>query len=421
MAGFSQQPKSRNRAIARDLENLPLELIERVIKEATFERVIRLSSWAGLRLMQALTISPSWRHLMGTEEHRKTWQTCLRLTDDLNVLCFDTRHVARPFFNDQTPINCWHTYRYTDRTRCHCSKGVSFLQGGPLYQDCDAPTMRQRWLDVLSTRFSIKISFKDIPLFDALDDYSEEERTLFEQLVSLGRRSMSADELESGIRLYQRALAARQTALSNELRRLAALYETHPSLLKVPFAPQTTRPRAAHVPEQFGARARRLESSPLTLHSQAFCRTYFQNVFLALVPYDWTLRFFVAVWSKQQVLSDKSQFVLDGLACYFLRKVEDSSNCENVRTISTPWSLSHHKAEQPKFLAGKCAPIRGRGGPYATHTDIELTWLEAFVELVADLVEKFPQAAEAAQAEGRLQEAEPNMLAEQLVAKMQLL
>ena len=37
----------------------------------------------------------------------------------------------------------------------------------------------------------------------------------------------------------------------------------------------------------------------------------------------------------------------------------------------------------------------------APHPDIELTWLETFVERVAILVQKYPQAAEAAQAGDR--------------------
>lgn len=37
---------SRNYPIARNIEYLPCELIEEVIKEADFENVIRLSSWA---------------------------------------------------------------------------------------------------------------------------------------------------------------------------------------------------------------------------------------------------------------------------------------------------------------------------------------------------------------------------------------
>ncbi|KAJ4990929.1 hypothetical protein SVAN01_03500 [Stagonosporopsis vannaccii] len=399
----------RNRTIAQDLEKLPLELIEQVIREATFERVIRLSHWAGLRLTQACTISPSWRHLMGKEEDRKTWQTCLRLTDDLNVLCFKARHGARPIFDKRVPVRC----RHSSRARCLCDRDVSFLQRGPYHLTCDVSTMQHLWLDVLSDLFRLNCSHRDLSLFEALHDSSQAKQTLFTHLLNFRQLSLSANELDLAIQLYQRALATRQIALANELRRLATLYEAHHSLLKLPFAPQNSRVRAAHVLQQFRSRARKLERAPLTLYNRANYRTYFQDHFPALVPYDWTLRFFVAVLGKEQLLSDKRRFVLDGIAYYFLRKIEFSRLHRHMRTVGTPWFPTHHGGEQPEFLAGKSGPTRGREGPYATHTDIELTWLESFVEVVADLMERFPQAAEAAQAGGRL-EAGPNMLADLL-------
>lgn len=57
---------------------------------------------------------------------------------------------------------------------------------------------------------------------------------------------------------------------------------------------------------------------------------------------------------------------------------------------------------------------------HTAHVDIELIWFATFKELVADLIERFSHAAEASQAEGDLMKAEPNVLAEDLINKIEL-
>ncbi|KAF3030301.1 hypothetical protein E8E12_000022, partial [Didymella heteroderae] len=89
----------RNHSLAKNLEHLPLELIEEVLKDLTFEQAIRLSSWAGPQLTHAFTISLSWKQHFGDERNRAIWQKYLQLTDQVNALCFDTRRDARAWFN----------------------------------------------------------------------------------------------------------------------------------------------------------------------------------------------------------------------------------------------------------------------------------------------------------------------------------
>jgi len=48
-------------------------------------------------------------------------------------------------------------------------------------------------------------------------------------------------------------------------------------------------------------------------------------------------------------------------------------------------------------LGGEIGPKYIRDdGPFTAHTDLEMIWLETIVEVVAALIEKFPQVAVAA-------------------------
>ncbi len=80
--------------------------------------------------------------------------------------------------------------------------------------------------------------------------YQLEVQTLFKQLGP-EHNGFSEVELENGTRLCYQALDAHRTAMADELRRLAVLYETYFQLLKLPFVSQHWRPSVHHVPEQF--------------------------------------------------------------------------------------------------------------------------------------------------------------------------
>lgn len=227
---------------------------------------------------------------------------------------------------------------------------------------------------------------------------------------SIAPAATNEDEIETVLHLYQGALSTRKSSLVNELRRLASLYEAHPQLLKVPYAPQWSRPSLLHVPRQLRGRANKMERAPLSFWTNSGGRTYFQNAFAALVPFDWTLRFLISIMGDEQEVDEKCRLLLDSLIRYYLRKVE-RGNCQSIWTMGVPHSLSLLKPKQIGFLAGADGPKWFRDdGPLVAHTSEELDWLETFVEVVAVLVAKFPKAAEAAQ----LEEADPIMLIEQL-------
>ncbi|KAJ4379888.1 hypothetical protein N0V86_005072 [Didymella sp. IMI 355093] len=188
------------------------------------------------------------------------------------------------------------------------------------------------------------------------------------------------------------------------------LYEAHPQLLKVPYAPQSSRPSVRHVPEQFRSRANKLEKAPPSFWTNGSGRTYFHHDFPALVPFDWTVRFLVSILNDEQEVDDKGRFLLDSLVRYYLRRVEPDGR-QSVWTAGLPYSLSLLKPKQIGFLAGADGPKWFKNdGPLVAHSNKELDWLETFVKVVAGLIKKFPEAAKAAQTA----EADPTTLIEQL-------
>lgn len=438
----SKPMRSRNHTIARDLENLPVELIEEVIKGTHFEQIIRLSSWAGPRLKHALTSSPTWSHFFGNAEDWNFWQRCLRLTDKMNVVFFDTKYETRPLFNLGY---CYRqSYGMSPRKPCHRDHGgeLSFLQypgqdapmpepcqilrGRRSIRVCSAANIRRQWLKALTEEINIVSSYQT----------PQERFEIYLPAEDLGRlkqiqaglpkfkhqdRVLTIDELETSVVLYQRAIIERTKRLVEELRRLANLYEAHPQLVKAPFASQSPRSNVRHIPHQLRSRAWKLEKVEPSVCTRADCRSYFQNTFTALVPYDWTLRFMVTLIDQGKLRVDgKCQFVLDGMAYYFPRDAENGHSLCEVRTEGTPWSSSDTWGRPARFLAGTGKPIRGNAVPHSAHHNIELTWLETFVELVAHLVHSFPVAAEAAAqvTEDSNEEAQSDVLAEQLAGKM---
>lgn len=387
----------RNRAVARDLENLPLEIIDEVIKEVDFERLIRLSAWAVPQFTLALEISPSWKHYFRDGKDRKAWLRSLRLTDDWSVLCFDSKDVPYP---DRMKL------RFLQSTHSWAKTEPSLLQEQWLVhltkRLCEESCRKKRWLECLGAYLSI------------------EERRVFEH-IRVDSNTMSIEQLDSSVQLHRKALLARKETLATELQRLATLYQENPQLLKEPSAPQDVKPNVRHITQQFQSRATKIQQASPTLLLRARSRTYFQNDSPALVPYDWTLRFLVAVMrAGQTVIGDKIHFVLEGMATHYLCGSERLDDTQTARTVGTPWSLSPNESTQAMFLAGKSSPTRGRAGSYSAHSEIELLWLESFVEVIASLIQSWPQAAGVAKAGGSVKEIESSVLAEALEKRLDL-
>jgi hypothetical protein len=154
-----------------------------------------------------------------------------------------------------------------------------------------------------------------------------------------------------------------------------------------------------HIPRQFRERAKKIKKAPLSIYTNGAGRTYFHNDFAALVPFDWTIRFLVSILRDEREIDEKSRYLLDSLARYYLCKAEPGDQ-QNIYDAGIPWSLSLLKPKQMGFLGGSAGPTWIRDeGPLIAHVDDELDWLEKFVDVVAGLIEKYPEAAKMARAE----------------------
>lgn len=372
----------RNHSLAIDLENLPLEMSEEVLKDLNFEQAILLSSRAGPQLESASEISPSWKQHFGTEENHAICQKYLQLTDQINVVCFDTRRDARAWFKLETH----YYYYYGNYRREHSSnKNIKFLQDGPSCDMDGSSGLRTQWLEAMGSALQVGAAF----FGDAPFQRSSHPK------ASRDARSKEGD-VEKGLRHDQGALSARRSSLVGELRRLATLYEAHPQLLKLPYAPQDSNTDTRHIPRQFRARANKIEKAPLSIYTSGGGRTYFNKIGAALVPFDWTIRFLVSILRDEKEIEEKSRFLLDSLARYYLRKAEPGGQ-QNIYDAGIPWLLSLLKPRQLGFLAGSDGRewIKDET-PLSAHVDNELDWLEKYVEAVAELVKKYPEAAKAA-------------------------
>ena len=391
----------RNHSLAIDLENLPLELIEEVLKDMNFEQAIRLSSWAGPQLKYAFEISPSWKQYFGTEKNRAIWQKYLQLTDQINVLCFDTRRDARAWFK----LEDHHYYYYGSYRREHSSnKNIGFLQDG-LSRDMNGiSTLRTQWLEAMGSALQVTAAFFGNASFQRPSHPKASRDAISEEV-----------DVETALRHYQGALSARKSSLVGELRRLATLYEAHPQLLKLQYAPQRSNTDARHIPRQFRDRANKIEKAPLSIYTSGGGRTYFNCIGAALVPFDWTICFLASILRDEQEIEETNRFLLDSLARYYLRKAQPGG-LQNIYADGIPWSLTLLKPRHMGFLAGLTGPEWIRDDtPLTAHVDDEFDWLEKYVEVVAELVKKYPEAAKAARSE----ETDPVTLIDQL-SKLEL-
>jgi hypothetical protein len=258
--------------------------------------------------------------------------------------------------------------------------------------------MKHRWLEELNAQMQHTTARLCPTRLQELKVHlpAKETRDRFTATIATHNLNSSIDELDFVVTTYLEAFTNRAKSLANELQRLALLYEAHPQLLKQPFAPQTSRPNTKHVPEQLRHRARKLEAGSLVWLEHDKCPSFFRDDFPGLVPYNWTLQLFVAMVEQGNIeIDQKCQFIMDGMARYYPRECqlpEESNQLPALRTAGTPWSIGDAEGKKSKILTER----RKLSMTYTAHANIELRWLEAFVEVVAQLIKKFPLAAEAA-------------------------
>jgi len=405
--------------IARDLEKLPCELHGPVLIDLEFEQLIRLSLLAGPRLTWSLenSLSP-WRIFFRQECATKV-QKLLAVTDQIKCLCF-----KHPSIKGWEPPSfergrlCFLHHRDPD-----WSSPISYASRNLLHS---RESLVQHWIraihgelmDTIRSVFQVNYSKLVGPWLDLLialpkfQDGSYPVSVILKLTTLAGptyglntQPPLSIEELANIVDLNQQLRHIRAFALAGELRRLALLYEAHPTRLKQPFAPQTRRKNEKHVPNVHRIVADKLEAKAKHTSWKAR-RKYgsrFSHPFPALVPYNWCMQLFVKVLQKPD-LSESSYPAAMVEKCRMV--LEAPPRWAATAPEATPALATSTQATDDPIaevskglgqLALQSVPrlhtqllFQETGNAYCTRPESELQWLETFVEVVAWMEEEFP-------------------------------
>jgi hypothetical protein len=237
-------------------------------------------------------------------------------------------------------------------------------------------------------------------------------------------RPLSVDEMKIFIEMYQALRVMRAESLATELNRLADLYDARPTVLKMPFAPQTPpRQNLKHVPRRMRWDAVELVRKANTSHwmSKPHCRFGFGYPFPTIVPYDWCILLFHNVFHTQklsdQKIVDKCKFLLqkppkwvkwvpssagpdDDTSVLPARASKDTTFSTSIQETSRTLESLKLDEQTPKFLIEKPETVYKSENVQQPHNPEELLWLETFAEVVAWMEKEFPALAKKTRAAG---------------------
>jgi hypothetical protein len=207
-------------------------------------------------------------------------------------------------------------------------------------------------------------------------------------LVYAKRNALSLDELKDFMVFYQQIREIRAKALAQELYRLADLYDAHPTLFKMPFAPEYRRLNEKHVPWQMRIEARKMTKRVVNSwwKDKEIYKYRFAFPFPALVPYNWTLQLF------DKVLKEGSAV---------LTSDQHKENFEKAKVICQGlpvWAAGAPDMETLTQQVGRWAPkhraVMSWDRAYQPHREYEVGWLELFGEMAAWMEAQFPDLVE---------------------------
>ncbi|KAH6873049.1 hypothetical protein BKA58DRAFT_159360 [Alternaria rosae] len=149
--------------------------------------------------------------------------------------------------------------------------------------------------------------------------------------------TLSVNELEAFINIYQQFRLVRAETLAAELYRLADIYETHPTRLKQPFDTRIQVPNAfnaQHVPTQMRHEARKRVRRAKNARSNSREVKPFRFTYPPLVPYESQLQSFCDgledIANKQGIDGERSA------------PVEIVEKCQAVVQNAPDWAHSEH-------------------------------------------------------------------------------
>jgi hypothetical protein len=412
---------SRFERIAQDLEKLPCELHDGVLKDLEFEQLIRLSASAGPRLLWSLenSLSP-WGKFFRDEGSIPQLQTLLGITDQVKKFCFQlpkSKKTDRVRHDTWPPANLTFLHhRDSDWSRTGTSRyrtlqlmQQQLLAAADLSQAEFTPADRPSFANSSALNGHWLRSLNEIVIqmtWQAFQsDYSrliepwvpevEGAASIFAKVQVVGqvlkvdlahakRNALSLDELKNFMTFYQQLRETRAKALAQELCRLAGLYEAHPTCFKTPFAPERRRLNEKHVPTQMRIEARKMTKRVTNTwwKDKEIYKYRFAFPFPGLVPYGWTLQLFDKVLKEGHAVLTTDQHE------------EMFKKARITRSVLPAWAAGVPDmgalTQQVERWEPRYKAIMSWGLAYQPHKEWEVRWLETFGEVVAWMEAQFP-------------------------------
>ncbi|KXH33359.1 hypothetical protein CSIM01_03273 [Colletotrichum simmondsii] len=337
--------------IARQLSVTPAELIEPVLADLPYHRILDLlatqygaNSPYGTSLQSALSNSKAWAVLRNQDLNHlaKSWVALNRLSllsEGQLVMATKPNSEFRPLHakDSTSAMPVW--------------PPLPVILGDDLVRAFSRMILHKEKFWDRGTKLYAVIQYLSNP----------KDSTAFQHPQTVAGFRAKGWKPEDCVEVIPRLVEAQKLLndeKASELHRLADLYEQFPTYLKTPLAPQTPRKNITHVPRQLRLYTRR---PGRTLWS-------FRYAHPVLVPYDWCLQLFDAV-------NEELDYSLD------LQKTRDG--IQSIRTLEdTLPRLSSTKGQ--KLQEYKNA---------VPSTPAELEWLESFMRVVEQMECRFPELA----------------------------
>ncbi|KAG8158777.1 hypothetical protein KVR01_011220 [Diaporthe batatas] len=391
------EPPKRIVRVAAQLGDLPVELVEPVLKDLGLWRVLQLSN-------TPLALEPESR-LRGILENSRSWGSVFRLGNDRpQRICASLNHLAwawnRQVVHRVDFLESSNLFLTPDElVRIH---GSNF--GPPVIKDLEVRFMRgfRQLLRVPGhndeeisglTEALLRAICRFIP-FDALEaietnNHTELLHALRTPDVVNGNdnkctvaklhdhaRDWDVQQLQAFLPVFLYAFNSLNQAKSEQLLRLADLYDWYPRWLKVPLGPQDPAPRnnLNHISDLLRSDARRIASRmalsrqvPRDSRTMNWYRFRFPHP--ALIPTNKALHLFALSRNLKfpPSLTDDVRRASDGLWYIY----EQDGKRGQVRCVRDKKTL---KVRHRVHTGGRCADT----SPIA-----ELEWLESFLRCVS--------------------------------------
>ncbi|KAI0447862.1 NAD(P)-binding protein [Xylaria telfairii] len=388
--------------IAQDLEALPFELIDPILKELTFLQTLDLFVLpnAGNRLREAIRYHSRWAHLLGEE------------TDDIDYLWPSLNQLAlvqyrRPWAQVQAVVVKFEPYR-----------GVLWHVVSPTRWTSKHQITGDLWRELHSSLFTFlglenhKGTWIATPELQAVFYYlpADSIMTGWTRSVTRGETELSdefAEDLVRGIRESGRSLNIPKIILelkkayfqlfqgqSAELRTLANLYERFSRFLKVFGAPELPTSEK-HVLARLRHDAKRRRRIPgwdrkgvhfrfgdkdLKLQRTSY---RFRYPHPTLVPFEWCLRLFKVAIEKGNVLGIEEK--LPPRLRAHLNRAMDGLDLIYCHTPGKLLKRTHGDAAEIATFAQYPFSNAVLPKPKA-----EIDWLESFVTVAQWMTKEFP-------------------------------